>query len=396
VIFTSLAILMAAIAAACIAIPLWRGRTTENISTAEAGQGVYRKQLAELERDLANGLLAENDYQSALRDLEDERRRNQPRTQAPSSRIPVHRRFIAIATPLVMVAIAGLLYWRMGNWRVGTEGVDAASQAAIQDMVQKLSDRLNTTDQNDLQGWLMLGHAYMLMERYQDAETALNHARKLAGDSNSDVLSAYAEALTMADPDHFAQRAAPLFENVLKLNPDDEKALWYGGLAASQRGDDKLAIKRWQRLLAQGLPEKYSTFVSQYIKQAGGTVTAVAAKHTATSIHLHVSLSPSLKSGFAADDMVFVFARPEGGQGGPPLAVRRFHVQDLPLDVTLSDRDAMIAGRSLSDFDAIELVARISKDGSPLPKSGEPSGIAEWKRGDDSKVIDIKIKPAVN
>lgn len=390
-IFISLAILMAVTAAACVAVPLWRGRASEKITVTEAGQGVYRRQLAELERDLANGVLGENDYQSALHDLENEQRDNQPQAQTLSSRAPGRRGFAAIATAVVIIAVAGLFYWRVGNWRIGTEGIDVASRTAIQDMVKKLSDRLHTKDQNDLQGWLMLGHAYMIMERYPDAEAALGHARDLAGDSNTDVLSAYAEALTLADPDHFMQRAAPLFESILKRDPDDEKALWYGGMAASQRGDNKLAIKRWQRLLAQGLPEKYSAVVTQYIEQAGGTVTAAAVQHVATVIHVHVSLSPPLKSGLAADDVVFVFARPKEGQGGPPLAVRRFRVGDLPLDVILSDKDAVIAGRSLSDFDSIELVARISKDGSPLPKPGEPSGSAAWKRGSAVKSVDIKI-----
>ena len=394
--FILLAILMIAVAAACVVFPLWRGHVSYGkISAAEAGQGVYQRQLAELERDLANGLLAESDYQSAVRDIERERLSNQPKT-APQFQLAARNgKLLGIAVGVLIMIVAGLFYWRMGNWRVATEGTDAASRIAIEDMVQNLADRLHTKDQNDLQGWLMLGHSYIIMERYQDAVAAFEHARKLAGDDNAEVLAAYAEAVTLADPDHFMQQAAPLFEKVLKLDPDNVKALWYGGLAASQQGDNKLAVKRWQNLLKQNLPEDYAAFVSKYIKQAGGTIPAVAVAKTATTIHVHVALNPALKAELAPDETVFVFARPSGAQGGPPLAVRRLQVRDLPLDVTLSDKDAMISGRSLADFDSIQLVARVSKDGSPLPKPGEPSGTVVWKRGKSAGTVRVTINSAV-
>lgn len=394
--FILLAALMTVIAAACIAIPLWRNRSSTRLTVAEASETVYHKQLAELDRDLANGVLAKSDYQAAIRDLENERRANKPEIQTASPRPTRRRRLLAISSALIMILVAGTLYWQMGNWRVGAEGVDAASRLSIENMVQKLADRLHTTDQNDVQGWLMLGHAYVLMERYPDAIAALEHARKITNDQNAEVLSDYAEAVTLEDPDNFVQRAAPLFEKVLKLDPNNEKALWYGGLAASQQGDNKLAIARWQALLKQGLPEKYSSVITQYIEQAGGTVTpSSSGPRPATVIHVRVALSPSLKARVTPDETVFVFARPAGTRGGPPLAVHRLQVHDLPLDLTLSDQDAMIAGRSLSDFDTVELVARISKDGSPLPKAGEPSGSATWKRSDSSKSVEINIDTVV-
>lgn len=391
-IFISLAVLMAVVAAACVAIPLWRNHPSRESAMQNAGEGAYRKQLAELERDLANGTLAENDYQSALRDLEQERQSNQVPTPATLQGNSRHRRVVAATTALTVILAAGLLYWHLGDWRVGTEGITAASRTAVEDMVQGLSDRLHTTDKDDLKGWMMLGHSYIVMNRYQDALAAFGEARKLAGDDNADVLSSYAEALALAGSDNSLTQAGPLFERVLKIDPDNVKALWYGGLVALQQGNRPLAIKRWNLLRQQDLPPQYLAFVDNAIKQAGGKVDdTVKTASPSTVIHVHVALSARLKSKVSPTDTVFVFARPAGVRNGPPLAVHRLQVRDLPLDVDLSDKDAMIAGRNLSQFSSIELVARISQDGSPLPKPGEPMGSVIWKRGNDSKSAKITI-----
>jgi cytochrome c-type biogenesis protein CcmH len=66
---------------------------------------------------------------------------------------------------------------------------------------------------------------------------------------------------------------------------------------------------------------------------------------------------------------VFLFARAPGG--GPPIAGRRLAVGELPGRFTLSDADAIIAGRSLAAFSELTLVARISVSGDPIEQPGD-------------------------
>ena len=63
------------------------------------------------------------------------------------------------------------------------------------------------------------------------------------------------------------------------------------------------------------------------------------------------------------DDAVFIFAR---ALSGPPvpLAVKRLKVSDLPAQVSLSDVDAMMPQLKISQFDQVQLVARISRAGN--------------------------------
>jgi cytochrome c-type biogenesis protein CcmH len=49
-----------------------------------------------------------------------------------------------------------------------------------------------------------------------------------------------------------------------------------------------------------------------------------------------------------------------------PLAAKRLKVSDLPVEVSLSDSDAMMPQLKLSNFAEIQLVARISRAGSPM------------------------------
>lgn len=390
-IFAAIALLMGLAAAAAVALPLWRGVQPRNAN--DAADATHALQLAELDRDLAAGMLADVDYRTARRDLETEWAKPAPMRLLHKPRSPA----LALATAALLMTVAGLLYWKFGAWRVGVEGVEAASVPAVEHMVEELSQRLHSTDQGDLQGWEMLGHAYVIMERYPDAVDAYAHARSLSNDGNADALAGYAEAATLANPDDFMGKELPLFEKALQLDPRNPQALWYGGLGAFESGDKKLAVQRWQSLLDQDPPAEYRATISKYIVEAGGTPGPSPQTVAADSdgIRLHVSLAPALHAKVTQDETVFVFAETPGGAGGPPLAARRFHVSDLPLDLSLGDQDAVVPGRSLSSYTDLVITARISMSGAPTAQTGDLEGQGEWKKVGGKPlaiVIDTTVK----
>lgn len=118
----------------------------------------------------------------------------------------------------------------------------------------------------------MLGHAYMLMNRYKDAVAAYSHARTLSSDGNAEVLAGYGEAVALASPADFMSKAMPAFDKALQLDPHNPQALWYGGLGALESGNKGLAVARWNALLAQNPPAKYRSIIEKAITAAGGTV----------------------------------------------------------------------------------------------------------------------------
>jgi cytochrome c-type biogenesis protein CcmH len=393
--FIVIAGVMLCVAAACVVVPLWRHHSSSAPSYEIAYRSEHANQVNELARDLAAGRLAAVDHAAARRDLERELATGL-KTAGAQARLPrsvgSRNRILAVTAGVILLASMAVGYWQLGNWRVAVEGVPAASVHRMEEMVTRLSKRLHTTDPNDLKGWTMLGQAYMLMGRYGDAVEALGRAHGLAGDSDPDLLAAYAQAVALADPDEFMQKAAPLFEKVLQIDPNNTQALWYGGLAALNNGDKKLAVQRWRLLLAQNLSPDNQAIVKQSIQNAGGSESAATSPVKVNSITVHVALDPKLLKQVSPEDTVFVYAEPAGSQNGPPLAVRRFKVKDLPLSITLSDKDAMAQGRNISDFSDITLVARISRTGNPIPQAGDFEGKATWNRGDGHKVMTIQIK----
>ena len=87
-------------------------------------------------------------------------------------------------------------------------------------------------------------------------------------------------------------------------------------------------------------------------------------------------LAAELASKAAPTDTVFVFARATAGPG-PPLAVMRRQVKDLPLEFSLDDTMAMAPDRKLSGATEVVVGARISRSGNPMPQSGDLQGVSK-------------------
>ncbi|HEY3645952.1 MAG TPA: c-type cytochrome biogenesis protein CcmI [Gammaproteobacteria bacterium] len=382
--FFLVAAVMMLIACLAVGLPLWRGRAHASAGMAQANRGVHASRLQELQEDLQNGRLSAEDHAAAQRDLERDLAAGAQDSAFHAAR---PSRIAAVISIMVVLAAAAGLYWRYGSWRVGSEGLQAASAQAVIQMVDDLAARLHTPEgQADLQGWTMLGHSYMIMGRYPDALDAFGHARALSKDSDPQVLSSYAESVALSDPDAFMDKALPVFEQVLKMDPHNVQALWYGGLGALQRGDRSLAVQRWNAVLAQDPPAEYRRVIEKAIAAAGGTAEKTegvegGATATMTAISVHVSLAPSLAAKATPDATVFVYVQPKDGAGGPPLAARRFKVSDLPLDLRLSDQDAVLPGRVISAYADVVVSARISSSGTPAPRAGDLMGRAGWHTG---------------
>ena len=124
-----------------------------------------------------------------------------------------------------------------------------ARQQMIRGMVEKLAGEL-AAKPDDLEGWLRLGRAYVVLGERDKAAQAYDHAAKLKPD-DARILVAEAEAM-ITDPKPETPLPAPavaLLQHAAALDPKQPAALWYLGLAAVQQRQFTEAEGYWRRLL---------------------------------------------------------------------------------------------------------------------------------------------------
>jgi len=101
-------------------------------------------------------------------------------------------------------------------------------------------------------------------------------------------------------------------------------------------------------------------------------------------------LAAELKGKVAATDTLFIYAR---AQHGPrmPLALVKMTAADLPVTVILDDSVAMVPNMTLSSVKQVEIVARISKSGQAIMRSGDLYGSVHSVHADNSRAVNIVI-----
>ena len=256
--FFIFALLLVAVVAAFIVPPLWRKprQNATDVERKQANLAIFRDQLAELDRELAEGSLSEADHVQAkaelqrrlLEEVEGDTPLSNAQAAAPSRKLAI--------TLALLLPILGLLgYGVLGNVRAldptQTVAQPKMTPEQINAMVAKLAERMQTNP-DDMQGWLMLARSYKTLGRYEDAVQAYAKAEKAM--DHPDVLASYAETIAMAEGKGLKGKPTQLIEKALKLEPNHGHSLFLAGAAAMERGDRKAGIAYWEALLPQVEP----------------------------------------------------------------------------------------------------------------------------------------------
>lgn len=328
----------------------------------------------------------------------------------------------AMSVIALLVIGAAASYVGLSNWSWPKQDATAAAGVGTpESMVARLVERLKDNP-DDLEGWLMLGRSYMVLDQVPLAIRAYERANQLGQEKNPEAMVGLAEALAVQDETQLEGRAGDLIERALELDPTAGKALFYGGAAALRRGDLPKARQRFAALLLLDPPENVKEVIQQQItaidQQMGGapagagnvaaspqpsapavatsppppapnaSENTTAANAGPVAVKVTVSLSPKLSADLPASAPLFVFVR-DPNQPGPPLAVKRLSNR-FPQSVELTAADAMVPGRALTAGQQVQVVARVARSGSPTAQSGDPFGEVSYHVGRD-KVVNIVI-----
>lgn len=322
------------------------------------------------------------------------------------------RRTSGIVVALLLPVLAVAMYEGLSNWDWNVVATKMANDANVEDMLKRLEAKLAENPQ-DAKGWLLLGRSYTAMGRFARAADAFQQAYDLTRGEDVEAVIGLGEALTLTDEASLAGRAGQLFDTALQKAPNHPKALWYGSMAALQAGNLRLGRDRLQLLMAQNPPEELRGVLERQIQdlnqqlgESGGAPALAAAVPPASAadsaatqpgqrmIRVAVTIAPQVQQQLREPMAMFILAR-DPAAGGPPLAVKRLSSSAAPLTVELSERDAMIATRTLASVPRVQVVARLSRSGTPQAQGGDYYGQADYEFGKDAGTLQIVIDRTV-
>jgi cytochrome c-type biogenesis protein CcmH len=142
---------------------------------------------------------------------------------------------LALAIALLLPLGAAALYLYVGT-PVALDGIPRQASLAEQ-------------NQQAVQQWLAVAHAYDTQRRASDARDAYQRALDIAPD-NTTAMVGWVEA-EMAQQANFAVDAPSrqLLQRAIALEPDNQRALWLLGIAQFQQQDYAGAAVTWKHLL---------------------------------------------------------------------------------------------------------------------------------------------------
>tara|TARA_B100002052_G_scaffold287419_1_gene302347 strand:- start:648 stop:1790 length:1143 start_codon:yes stop_codon:yes gene_type:complete len=230
---------------------------------------IYKDQLNEINKDIDRGVLSKEDYISAKNEI--------------SRRILLHKNpdnttdnnltgnsqkfklFSVIFVSLLIPIVSLNLYFLLGNPTLPNKpfannisenkalASNSTQPSSIEDSVIQLKKRL-AKDQDDIEGWLLLGRSYLVMRNPDQAILAFRKVIKL--DPNyKEIYSFIGEALVFKNQGFVSEEAINYFEIALDDNRKNPASRYYLSLAKSQRGNVEGAYKAWLELAKETPPD---------------------------------------------------------------------------------------------------------------------------------------------
>lgn len=374
-----------------VATPLWLRRKRQQQNSLSNVQ-VVKGRLAELEREVQEGLLSAEDKAQAEKELKLALVEETTETGSKQSGVLIPA-FVGGAIALVTgVGIylnvnqidklerleqAVTRLPELGK-RVVIEADPSIGQKDLEDFALGIRTKL-VDNPDDYTGWLLLGRLYASLNRLQSAIDAYEKGLKL-NPQHPALLSSYSRSLLMTGDEAYVRTALTSLTRLVSISPGDIEAHSMLAIAATQLGNKELALTSW-RTLADALPAehaRYQAVLDQIAELEGKTrvaeVVADDAVVNGPEILVNVELAQELQTKLPDNGYLFVFAQAADGSSRMPAAVSKTRLAQLPVQISLSNANAMIASYNLSQLSEARLVARISADENVAQAAGELQG----------------------
>lgn len=239
------------VAATWIALPFLRDRVMED-SGGDATISIYADQIDEVERDRRDGLISDAEARAAVAEIE---KRRSTFARDLSTGFSVSHRALGAGAVAIAVVLAAAIggYAKYGTPEAGDLPLQARNQEMLErraeagDMTSKIKLLIQSTEDEpeNFENWWILARSYASIG--DNANSAEAYRRAVLLDDSPGVLSAYAEAMTLANGNKVPEGAELIFSQVVR-EVNDPRALYYLALARAQRQDFEGALADWSAL----------------------------------------------------------------------------------------------------------------------------------------------------
>ena len=382
--------LLVLLAAAFVAIPVWRARRgaadAGETGRAEANIALFRERKRELEADCAAGELNREELdallielqKSLLADVESAERQGRPADRANRNREDISWRSPAMLAPLTLAILLPLAAWLMYLQWGQLEDVELMDQFqrtvqnendpdTARDLVLSLGEEVRENPERPW-AWYFLGENLSTLGMFDVANSAYRQAAERLSEDDEKALALGRVVLTayIMEQLRITPEVQELVDATLELNPDEPNVLQLLASDAQEREDYDAAIGYWRRLsqLNPNSQTARENIANLQRLRAGDSADAADGPviEVAVAIAANLPLDPRLR--------VFVSARNAQADGMPPLAVADLTVADLPARIRLDDSLA-VGPLNLSSAESVYVSALVSQAGTANRASGD-------------------------
>ncbi len=403
-VFWLLCVVLALAAVSFIVWPLFFGRIQDEAVVKE-GQSLreqtvldlFNEHLKALEAQYETGELDEAQFTQMREELELSLLDDLPEAANQGSR--GDRWGLYVAALLLPVLALSLYVYRGAIADVGiaelrdqyfatpaSKGGNDQEQDVLEELVVALTDRLAFKPDNQANRYL-LARSLMQQGRYGKAIVEYTHLAQ-SDAASAMILGELAQAVFLAAGNRITPEVDMLVERALQMDGTEATSLGLAGISAFEKAEYQQALDYWGRAVqqlgpftaagqslqqgmarAKALMSKADEGVSQAGKKAPQSTQDSAV--TQSSVQVQVSLAEAV----AADPSTTVFVYARAWQGAKmPLAIQRLTVADFPRVVTLDQSMAMAPGVDITSVPELEILARVSFSGQPVPQTGDWQG----------------------
>ena len=387
-----------------IAFP-WLRRKNHAKQDSLSNTQIVKQRLAELEREVSEGLISEHDKRQAVDELklalvDESAFEAQKRGGA---RLPL------VAGGVIALTAGVVVYSQVNQMQRVVQASDAVealptlsqqltsgnannlSQQDIANLALAIRQRLRVEPEDDT-GWMYFGRLMLSIGQEVQAIEAIDKAVSLSPQNTANRITLAQALMTTGDVNNL-ERAQRLLLDLLKANSENDNlalmaavvSAQLGDLANTQRyfaqvesklpnnSDMKMRLRaRIEELEAQSLSIESNVAENAMIAKEG----EVNADFI-TGFSVTISLSEDANASAPKKGFLIVFAQDAESGNKMPAAVVKRPIQDFPLTVELTTENAMMPQYTLMSLSSVNITARLSLDGDVSVAEGEWQGTTQ-------------------